>query len=449
MLRRSVFGILALFLISGCIDFAYCMEVISGSDGTESRILTISDGISLVLKDSRLIKIEISDKDISFEDTIIALSPLLPRLSMNIVKTYNQYTPAMIFGSTNVPMGDQNPLSWGIDIYQTLFDFGKNVSNYQASTEYFHARKVKVESVKRAVTLEFITTYFNLLETERMITVAEKEVDSLTAYLKDMSYLYEQGVIVKNDLLPARVKLADAKQRLIAAVNRREVSAASLSTILTLPLTEKIVVMDVASEAPGLPDLKDAWNAAEAHRPEILFFNDQIKSSILRERARTVENLPTVFADGGYAYNQNKYMVHQDDAYVKLGAKMDLYDGGAAAGEIMKERYLHKKLQEQKDKLIDDIRYEVKDSRLGVKDAIEKLNVARDALEQAEENVRFYRVKYNNGVATSTDVLEAISLQTKAQTNYFSADYELKRSYAKLIYSIGSDLTAIYKETEK
>ena len=170
------------------------------------------------------------------------------------------------------------------------------------------------------------------------------------------------------------------------------------------------------------------------------FYYDNVKS---------VENLPTIFADGGYSYTQNKYMVNQGDGYINLGAKMDLYDGGATGAEIMKERYLHKKLQEQKNKLVDDIRYEVKDSRLGVKDAIEKLGVAKDALAQAEENVRFYRVKYNNVVATSTDVLEAITLQTRAQTNYYSADYELKRSYAKLMYSMGSDLTAIYKETEK
>ena len=93
-----------------------------------------------------------------------------------------------------------------------------------------------------------------------MITVAEKEVDSLTAYLKDMNYLYEQGVIVKNDLLPARVKLADAKQKLIAAGNRREVAAAGLGTILTLPLTENIIVQDIESETPQLPGLTDAWN---------------------------------------------------------------------------------------------------------------------------------------------------------------------------------------------
>ena len=449
MLKRCIVGFIIFLFVCAGFNSAYSADAIPGSAAEESRVITISEGISIVLKDSRLVKIEISDKDMSFEDTVIALSPLLPHLSTSMTKTYNQYIPAMIFGGINVPMGDRDPLSWEIDIYQTLFDFGKSISNYKASTEFFHANKAKVESVKRTVTLEFISAYFNLLEAEKMIDVANKEVESLTAYLNDMNHLYEQGVIVKNDLLPAMVNLADAKQKFIAAGNRREVAAASLSTMLTLPLTESIIVQDIESDIPRLPDLADAWNAAEVHRPEILFFNKQIKASILRESAKTVENLPTVFADGGYAYNQNKYMVHQDNAYLTLGAKMDLYDGGETGAEIMKERYLHKKLQEQKNKLRDDIRYEVKDSRLGVKDAIEKLGVAKDALAQAEENVRFYRVKYNNGVATSTDVLEAISLQTRAQTNYYSADYELKRSYAQLMYSMGSDLTAIYKKTEK
>jgi outer membrane protein len=449
MLKRCIFGLTACLFVFGYSNYVYCAEIPVTQVVKGDRLITISDGVSIVLKDSRLINIEISDKDMSFEDTLIAISPLLPHLSMSMAKTYNQYTPAMIFGAGSVPMGNKDPLSAGIDIYQTLFDFGKSISNYKASTESFHARKAKVESVKRAVTLEFITTYFNLLETEKMIVVAKKEVDSLNAYLNDMSHLYEQGVIVKNDLLPAKVKLADARQKLIASVNRREVAAASLSTILTLPLTEKIIVQDVESEIPQLPGMDDAWSAAEANRPEILFFNSQIKSSTFRESAKTVENLPTIFVNAGYSYAQNKYMVHEDGTYIKLGAKMDLYDGGVTGAEIMKERYLHTKLREQKNKLIDDIRYEVKDSYLGLKDSIEKLNVARGALSQAEENVRFYRVKYNNGVATSTDVLEAINLQTKAQTNYYSADYELKRSYAKLIYSIGSDLTAIYKKMEK
>jgi len=403
----------------------------------------------MLLKDSRLIKIELASKDMSFEDTVAALSPLLPHLSANVAKTYNSVTPAMLFGSTSVPTSDKDPINWGVDVYQTLFDFGKSISNYRSSTEIYRAHKANVETVKRAAVLEFIYAYFTLLESEKMILVSEKEVESLTSYLNDMKHLYDSGVIVKNDLLAAQVKLADAKQRLMASRNLRETFAARLSTLLTLSLREEIEVVDVAAALPALPDMEDEWSSAERKRPEIVFYDTQIKSSSLRENASAAGNLPTVFVGGGYYYTQNKYMVHQDDTYLKVGAKVDLYDGGLSAAEVAKERYTQKMLKEEKAKLLEDIRYEVKNSYLSLKTAVAKEAVAKDALAQAEENVRFYRVKYNNGAATSTDVLEAIALQTRALTNYYSADYELKRSYAKLVYSTGNDLPSIYTKTEK
>jgi outer membrane protein TolC len=141
-------------------------------------------------------------------------------------------------------------------------------------------------------------------------------------------------------------------------------------------------------------------------------------------------------------------MVHEDNMSVNLGVKMNLYDGGAARADLLKERALQKQIKEQKEKLVEDIKFEVEDSHLGLKDACEKVSVASEAIGQADENVRAYRVKYTAGVATPTDVLEAITLQTRARTNYYSADYELKRNYARLMYSMGIDLTLIYEKME-
>jgi len=150
-----------------------------------------------------------------------------------------------------------------------------------------------------------------------------------------------------------------------------------------------------------------------------------------------------------YIHSQNKYQVHEDNLSATVGVKMNFYDGGAARAELLKERSRQKQLKEQKDKIIDDIKFEVEDSYFSLKNACEKVAVAKDAIEQADENVRFYRVKYTSGSATSTDVLEAIALQTKAQTNYYSADYELKRNYAKLEYSLGANLLSVYEKLQE
>ncbi|MDD5072599.1 MAG: TolC family protein [Candidatus Omnitrophica bacterium] len=445
MATKNVFAVAAVCAMVACAGHLAYAEQAAGKDG---RLLTIQEGISIVQKDSRLVKISSFDNDMAFQDSMIARSVLLPHLNIGAAQTFNNNKPEMKFGGMVVPTSDQNPYSFGANVYQTLFDFGKSLSNYHASKEMVEAVKARSESVKRVATLEFVVAYFNLLEAEKFINVAEKEVESLTSYIKDMEHLFEQGVIVKNDLLPAKVKLADAKQKLIAARNGKEVAAARLNNILALSLREKLIAQDINMQLPQFPEIEDAWITAQEQRPEIVFYESRIKASVSSEKAKAVENLPVLYADGGYNHTKNRYQVHEDNMSVNLGVKMNLYDGGAARADLLKERALQKQIKEQKDKLIEDIKFEVENSHLSLKDACEKVSVASEALEQAGENVRAYRVKYTAGAATSTDVLEAITLQTRAQTNYYGADYELKRNYAKLMYSMGIDLALIYETME-
>ncbi len=411
-------------------------------------VITVSWGIEKVLKDNRLIKVALPDNEISYQESLISRAALLPHLDISALKTYLKFQPQSKFGSSRVSTQDKEPFSFSFGVYQTLFDFGKSLSNYRASKESLKATEANTESIKRVATLEFITAYFDLLETEKMILVFEKEVESLEAYLNDIEHLYEQGSAVKNDLLPAEVKLADARQKLIAARNHREVAVARLNNILALPLRNKTVPQDIEMENTYFPEIETAWEIAQAERPEVVFYDEEIKASALTEKAKAVENFPVLFINGGYDYNKNKYQVHEDNVKVGLGAKVNLFDGGASIAELYKERAKQKKLKEEKDKLLEDIKFEVEDSFYGLKDACEKVSVARGALKQAEENVRFYRAKYNAGSATSTDVLEAIALETRAQTNYYSDDYELKRSYARLIYSMGIDMGLVYSRME-
>jgi len=439
-MKRKLAKIFLFIFITG-----FCLR----ADADEgARLVTISQGIKMVLKDSRLIKIALPDNEMAYQDSLIARSALLPQLNANLIQTFNQYQPAMKFNSSSVNTADKDALAYGFDVYQTLFDFGKSLANWRASNELFKAQKAHTQSVIRVATLEFIVAYFNLLEADRMIAVFQKEAGSLTAYLGDIGHLYEQGVVVKNDLLPAKVRLADIKQKLIAAVNDREIAASRLNNILGLPLREKIMVEDIKMQPPSFPEMQDAWNTAQIQRPEVAFYTDQINSSFFSQRAKAVENFPTLFVDLGYAHTQNQFLIHEDNASIQLGAKMNLYDGGAARAGLLKERSFQEKLSQQKGKIIEDIKFEIEDSYFSLKNACQKVAVATEALSQAEENVRFYRVKYQAGSATPTEVLDAITMQTKAQTNYYSDAYELKRGYAKLMYSMGIDLGLIYERME-
>ncbi|MBW1839608.1 MAG: TolC family protein, partial [Deltaproteobacteria bacterium] len=65
--------------------------------------------------------------------------------------------------------------------------------------------------------------------------------------------------------------------------------------------------------------------------------------------------------------------------------------------------------------------------------------VAETAREQAEENSRLNQERYNEQMATTTDVLDAQTLLTEAQNNYYNAlsDYHIAK--ARLERAVGRE----------
>jgi hypothetical protein len=53
-------------------------------------------------------------------------------------------------------------------------------------------------------------------------------------------------------------------------------------------------------------------------------------------------------------------------------------------------------------------------------------------------------IQYKEGAATSTAVTDAVALRTSAETDYWRGTYELKRAWARFLYSTGKDLKDSY-----
>jgi outer membrane protein TolC len=79
----------------------------------------------------------------------------------------------------------------------------------------------------------------------------------------------------------------------------------------------------------------------------------------------------------------------------------------------------------------------VRPSPLGVERALKHIDVAREAIEQAEENSRSTNEKYRNGLATSSDLLDASGAVLQARTNYTGALVEHQTVLARLNKAVG------------
>ncbi|WP_333652240.1 TolC family protein [Dissulfurispira sp.] len=98
-----------------------------------------------------------------------------------------------------------------------------------------------------------------------------------------------------------------------------------------------------------------------------------------------------------------------------MGANLNIFSGGSTKAEVSKVRYKRERLFEQRNKLVDDIKLEVEKNYLDMKNAVEKIQVTKDAVGQAGENLRINKIRHEEGIGTATDVLDAITLLTMAE----------------------------------
>ncbi len=413
----------------------------------DAQILSLPEGLGIVAEKSRTVNIGRNDEQIAEADAQAAMSRLLPTVNAATAWTSLAHQPAALFGLQAVPMSERNFLSYSLSVQQTLFDFKGNASRYDASKAVLSASKFETQRIRNFAAIEFVLAYLDLLEQEKMIAVAEKEVEALEAHRKNTQSLFDEGVITRNELLQAEVRISDARQRLLTVSTLRKIQASRLNNILLRPLKTEVNLQDI-EEAQGVSapavTVETAWELAEQQRAELKITDETLRALGLEKAARKSEFFPKIFARGGYDFTENRYQVHEGNWSVTLGLSMNIFSGGLTRAEIRKLELQVQKLAEQRAKLLDDIRLEVEQYLLQSMTAKERLHVTKDAVRQAEENLRINRVKYEEGIGTGTDVLDAVALLTVARTNYFRALYDLRKAEAAVFYATGKDLMEVY-----
>lgn len=407
--------------------------------------LTLPDGLRIVTEENRIVKLSRQDELISEADTRVARSGLLPHIYGSYTRNYNEKQQGAVIGNQFAYTQQKDFYTYSLTVQQILWDFGGISSTYRVSKKILETRQYGSKRTKNFVALLFTTGYLDLLESEKMVTVGGKEVERLESHLKTARSLYNEGVITRNDLLQAEVRLSDARQKLLTAGNMRKINVSRLNNMLVRPLPSTIETEEVAGSAPEPVDLDRAFERAEKERYEVRIVDATLEAVDFEATAKKAEYYPKFFVEGGYNYVENKYALYDGSWAVMGGMTVNFLSGGSTKAGLDKIHHQKNKLVTERKKLIDDIRLEVERYYLEFANAREKVKVTQDATFQAEENLRINTVKYKEGEGTATDVIDAITLLTTAETNYHRSRYDLLRAEAGLMHAMGQDLLEVYR----
>ena len=254
---------------------------------------------------------------------------------------------------------------------------------------------------------------------------------------------YEAGVVAFNDVLAADVQVANAEATLIAAENRVALARSELALRIGLPGSAAAIPAEGEFPAPAgpPPPLGESVAAAYVNRPEIRAQEATVRGGEASVTLARSAFAPSFFGQGNYLYDSNEFNPNPHLFSVLVGGRINLFSGFSDEAAYREARFAVEQRRDSLALLRDEIALDVKAAHLATGEAEKRLHVAETAVARAAENLRIQNDRYLEGLAISTEILDAQTLLTRAKVDLRNARYDLHEARFRLLFARG-DLLA-------
>ncbi|MFB2979133.1 TolC family protein [Microseira sp. BLCC-F43] len=322
-----------------------------------------------------------------------------------------------------------------VGINYNIFTAGRVQAQIRAAQEQVRINQLQVESLGEQTRLDVSVAYYDLQQADEQVRISESAVRNAQRSLQDAQALFEAGLGTRFDVLRAQVQLARENQNLIRARSDRQIRRRDLARLLSLPQSVNMVAADPVAVA-GLwnPTLEQSIVLAFQNRAELQ--QRLAERNVNREQRRIARS--GRFPQLSLFFNYNLLDVFNDglglaDGY-SAGARLQwsIFDGGAANARAAQEEADIGIAETQFANQRNQIRFRVEQAYFTLQSSLENIQTASVALEQAAEALRLARLRFQAGVGTQTEVIDAENDLTSAEGDRVRAILDYNRALATL-----------------
>ena len=448
MNRRSVVG--------WCILFLMTVRPAAGqqSEGTAVPI-TIAQALEEALSANPSLKASEARRAVAESKTTEARSILLPQIKLSGRAAYLSEVPEFKF-TLPPPIGTQTLFpsivrNYGarVTLQQTVFSGFRTWKQLEIAEHSASAAALEYDRDRSDLALKVTTAYWNLYRASRFEQVIAETQRQVAAHLEDVKHFQKQGMATDVDVLKVQTRLSNIRVQHIEAQGNVRLAQMSLSSIIGRPLDQMLVPSDSPDVNLNLPvggeDLGHVMAQAKAQRSEV---------SAAREH-RAIQEAAVVAARGGwypqvvlqanYDYARpNPRVIPPKDAWEKswdigLLVQWNIWDWFATSSQTAQAEAGLSQSEALMTQVNDAVALEAAQSYYKVREAKERIEAATLGTHQAEETQRITKEKFQQGVASNTDLLdsEVALLQARLAETQASVDYvvqieRLKRAMGEL-----------------
>jgi len=379
-----------------------------------------------------------------------ALSFLMPRVQVSA----NRVTPVDLPPFSFQKRG--TTYSTDFSLTQKIYTGGSVQKGVEAARKVLQGAEQAFQRARQQVAFSVRQSYYAVLTSEEAVRVAQDVVSSAQEHQRVARLRYEAGVAPQYDVLAAEARVARVEQERISAQSGRDTAWASLATVLgvTVPGGTKLSTPLPMEVAPS--GLADLITEALAQRPDLKIALAGVAVAKAQVAIARAARQPTI--TGSINWNLqpkvtipgeqlgraagSSLVVSQNQGSVAVSASWDLFTGGFVYGGIRVAEARQRQAEQSVEGLRLQVGLDVKSAYFALQGAQAQLTAARKEVEQAQEAHRIAGLRYQEGVGTSVEILDAEATLEGARTRLNQAAYGLNLAFAQLDLATGRDYFA-------
>lgn len=302
------------------------------------------------------------------------------------------------------------------------------------------AAKLDAEKDRDAVIQNAVAAYSNLYKSKAALELVKENLHQSQQRVKDFSNLEKNGVVARNDLLKTQLQQSNVELALVDAQNNYELSSINMNLMLGLP--ENTLLVADSNSMNYLPDAGtfETWQAmALENRSDAVALKYRERAANAGVKAAKGDYYPNIALTGGYiAAHVPDFITITNALNAGIGLSYSPSSLWKTGSKVAQAKAQLEQVQINEGILSDAIRLQVAQAYQSYLSAIKKLDVYAKAVQQANENYRITKNKYDNALATTTDLLDADVAQLQAKINQTNGKADAMTAYKKLLQATGT-----------
>lgn len=336
-------------------------------------------------------------------------------------------------------------------LVQPLFTGFKISAGKNAATADLEASKAELEKTQNEIVQEVVTNYLNVVLASEVVKTRKAVLAGMVSHRSRAKRMLEEGMIANYNYLRAEVAVADAERNLSDDQNKLELAKLALATSMGTDEAENIQISDTLAFKNITFEIPNLINKAHAAQPILKLIEQKKEMAHQKYIAERSNLMPTVAAFGKYELSQHYLSALEPNWAVGVQASLNIFSGLKDKAKMESAEYLEQEVMYLHADTKRKISLLINKTYRDYVNAKDKYNKLQTNISLANENLRYSEKRFETGMGTSLEVIDAQLVLEKNLIDSKVALYEYYKSINEIGVTIGEpvNILSVWNSKEK